>query len=939
MSSCVEAFGSKVEGTISKFFQAIGGYVGHKPWRTIFACILLTVLCGIGFMRWETENRSEELWVPQDTIAEEETFKYQSYFPSSARFNSIIVQDVSVGTNVLTKTALEDAMRMHEEIQTKKAKNVEGEEYEGEEYDFLDLCVKAGGSCASSQGGICQCLVTSILRQWNYDLATLQNDTDVLSTINSYGSKEDLEAVLGSPTFDEDGQVVSAQAFTLAYFLEDRSEVVDGSEVDPVNEAWEEQVFLATTQSVPTDYTKISVDYFATRSFADEFGGAITGDLFLVQISYVMAFLFLGATMGRIVCGVGSRWTLALGALVAVGLSTGAGFGVSSAFGLFFGPVHSLLPFILLGIGVDDAFVIVNAFNRERKVVRSAEDNESLAARSAKALARAGASITVTSLTDLVAFAISSSSKLPALASFCAYAAISIFFLWLFASTFFSATLVLDERRQRDNRRECLCCVTRKKPMAEEDEDDPFKEGFISKYFRNYHAPAILSPIGKGIVLTLFAGLLGFGVYGAMNLTVEDTEREFIPAGSYLNDYFEAADEYFPSKGIDLYITFEGSSDIYANRQELAELADRLSGKSEEAPFIAEPVSEEAYQNVMTGLYQYLVASGSGAIGNVTLGDDNWPTNEADFVLTITNYASFFGPGAQYSQDLALSEDGTALEAFKVKSEYVRLTKLSRGDIIDDADRQIEAMDATRDMIESWTDLQPSFPYSEKFITIEGFKIIQQELFQNVGLAILAVGIIVFITVASPVTALLITANVAFCIIEILGFMYALGIVIDSVSVINIVLAVGLSVDYSAHVGHCFMVKGGSDKNKRVTEALADIGAAVLSGAISTFLAVVVLLFSSSYVFKVLSRQFALTVLLGVLHGLVLLPVVMALLGPAPFSSAEDPEGEAVHSAAKKLDESSSSEDGENNQETTSEEDNGRPAVVKAESDDGSLET
>jgi len=62
--------------------------------------------------------------------------------------------------------------------------------------------------------------------------------------------------------------------------------------------------------------------------------------------------------MGKIKCGTGSRWTMALAALVTVGLSTGASFGLSSAFGLFYGPVHSLLPFILLGIGVDDAFVI-----------------------------------------------------------------------------------------------------------------------------------------------------------------------------------------------------------------------------------------------------------------------------------------------------------------------------------------------------------------------------------------------------------------------------------------------------------------------------------------------------------------------------------------------------------------------------------------------------
>lgn len=258
------------------------------------------------------------------------------------------------------------------------------------------------------------------------------------------------------------------------------------------------------------------------------FANTVTGDLLLVQISYVMAFLYLGANLGKIKCGTGSRWTLALGALMTVGISTAAGFGLSSLVGLFFGPVHSLLPFILLGIGVDDVFVIVNAFNRERKGSRSGEDNEALAKRCARALARAGSSITVTSATDLVAFGISSSSRLPALASFCAYAAISIFFLWSFASTFFTATMVFDERRQRDNRRECLCCVTRKNPIPEE-EDTGFEEDFMSSYFRKYHAPAILSKVGKGFVLLAFSGLFAFGIWGTLNLQVEDSERAFIP--------------------------------------------------------------------------------------------------------------------------------------------------------------------------------------------------------------------------------------------------------------------------------------------------------------------------------------------------------------------------------------------------------------------------
>jgi Niemann-Pick C1 protein len=308
-------------------------------------------------------------------------------------------------------------------------------------------------------------------------------------------------------------------------------------------------------------------------------------------------------------------------------------------------------------------------------------------------------------------------------------------------------------------------------------------------------------------------------------------------------------------------------TEIYASRQSLVELDQRLTGLSTVPPFIAEPVSEDAYRNVMAGLFNFLSTSGSNDIGNVTLGGDNWPTTEADFVATVAAFASSSGPGSIYDRDVTFSQDGSQIEAFRVELEYVRLTKENRGELIDDAARQIDAMDSTRDMVNSWDDLPTAFAYSSKFITIEGFKIIQRELFQNVGLAIAAVGVIVLLTVPSPMTAILITLNVAFCIIEILGFMFAFGIVIDSVSVINIVLAVGLSVDYSAHVGHCFQTKGGIDKDRRSLEALADIGAAVLSGAMSTFLAVAVLLFSSSYVFKILSKQFALTIFFASFTG------------------------------------------------------------------------
>eukprot|EP00980_Cylindrotheca_fusiformis_P028513 scaffold22607_cov123-Cylindrotheca_fusiformis.AAC.10 len=885
-----KSFSTKVEDFIGGGFYWLGAnYVGAKPKLMIILCFVLTIImAGPGFAMWETENRQEELWVPQDTQAEEETEQYESFFPRNARFNTMIVQSASNGKNVLNKASLEEAMNLHMKIENKTV------EVEGEEYSLTDVCAPGGGCVSGSNNPVCSCLIQSVLKYWNYDLPTLQNDTDVIGTINQYAKAEkngleNLKGALGNPVFANSGDLVSAEAFSMSYFLKNRAVVVDGQNEDPIGEAWEEEAFLAAAESVPQEYPLLEVDYFATRSFSDEFGDEISSDVMLVQISYVVSFLYLGANLGAFKCGTGSRWTMAFSGVMVVALSTAAGFGLSSIVGLFFGPIHSILPFILLGIGVDDGFVIANAFNRERTVARKDESNDDIALRAGRAMARAGASITVTSATDLVAFAISSSSSLPALASFCGYAAICIFFLWLFASVFFSATFVLDERRQRDNRRECLCWMTRKGDV-EEDEDSGFKEGGLSTFFRQYHAPTILSTIGKLVVVLCFAGLLAFGIWGAMNLSVEDSQRDFIPEGSYLTDYFEAADDYFPSTGIDLAIVFEGGDDIYRYRQNLADLDSRLSGKATQPPYIAEPATSQSYKNVMDGLAIYLNASGSAAIGNVPLGDDNWPTTQEDFVTTLKNYTSFGSPGGgDYARSVSFSDDGTAVNAIKIDAAYVRLTKEMGGEVIDDADKQIDAMDETRDMVSGWEDLPERFVYSPKFIAVEGFKTIQKELFLNVGLAIAAVGVIVFLTVGSVVTSLLITINVAMCIIEILGFMYVLDIVIDSVSVINMVLAVGLSVDYSAHIGHSFMTKRGDDKNERTTDALADMGSAVLSGAISTFLAVVVLLFSSSYVFVVLSTQFALTVGLGIIHGLILLPVMLSVLGPKAHDSPEEP--------------------------------------------------
>lgn len=80
--------------------------------------------------------------------------------------------------------------------------------------------------------------------------------------------------------------------------------------------------------------------------------------------------------------------------------------GICSVMGVSYGPVHTSLPFLMLGLGVDDIFVMMACWRQTQvKYYRN-----SIPEKMALMLQHAGASITVTSFTDVVAFAIGAST-------------------------------------------------------------------------------------------------------------------------------------------------------------------------------------------------------------------------------------------------------------------------------------------------------------------------------------------------------------------------------------------------------------------------------------------------------------------------------------------------------------------------------------------------
>merc|ERR1712113_525824 len=175
--------------------------------------------------------------------------------------------------------------------------------------------------------------------------------------------------------------------------------------------------------------------------------------------------------------------------------------------------------------------------------------------------------------------------------------------------------------------------------------------------------------------------------------------------------------------------------------------------------------------------------------------------------------------------------------------------------------------------------LPGSFSFVKVYAAWETDEIIGYELWRNIGLALAAIFTVIVILLANIRISLMVFLTVVLTLVDIVGFLHFWDITIDIISCVNIVLAVGLCVDYSVHIGLAFMVAKGSRKDKAV-EAVASIGPAVFNGGFTTFLAIILCSLSYSHVFLTFFKVFVLTVLFGLFHGLVLFPVILSLIGP-----------------------------------------------------------
>lgn len=101
--------------------------------------------------------------------------------------------------------------------------------------------------------------------------------------------------------------------------------------------------------------------------------------------------------------------------------------------------------------------------------------------------------------------------------------------------------------------------------------------------------------------------------------------------------------------------------------------------------------------------------------------------------------------------------------------------------------------------------LPKTFVYGQSFYNYESYVVFAKEANMNIILALVAVLIVLLVFTGNVTVSLFVLTCVGLVDLFLFGLLTFWNVTLNSVTIINVVIAIGLAVDYSAHIGHAYL--------------------------------------------------------------------------------------------------------------------------------------
>ncbi|BAH92771.1 Os04g0563801 [Oryza sativa Japonica Group] len=409
---------------------------------------------------------------------------------------------------------------------------------------------------------------------------------------------------------------------------------------------------------------------------------------------------------------------------------------------------------ITIVVGVDNMCILVHAVKRQ-------PDGLDLEERISTALVEVGPSITLASLAEVLAFAVSAINPMPATRVFSMFAALAVLLDFLLQVSAFVALIVLDFRRAQDGRIDCMPCARVKSSVVASDGGNHQGLPLLARYMKNVHAPILGYRAVKFVVIAVFVGFSFASIALSTRLQPGLEQKIVLPRDSYLQDYFDDLATYM-KVGPPLYFVIKNFN------------------------YSLHAVNMIKTQAHVVQVEHAIICFLRSDLHNGRPSTTQFKEKLPWFLDALPSSDCSKGGKGAYSTSLDLNgyENGI-IQASAFRTYHTPLNKQSD---------YVNSMKAARD-------------FSSKMSK------------------------------------------------ELQGMMAILGIQLNAISIVNLVMSIGIAVEFCVHITHAFMI-GIGNRESRARQALSTMGASVFSGiTLTKLVGVIVLRFAKSEVFVVFTSE------------------------------------------------------------------------------------
>ncbi|CAI4223046.1 unnamed protein product [Auanema sp. JU1783] len=863
-------------------------FVARHPWwfiiiPTIFSAIFsLGILSHFHIVRGVRYLYSpvDALWKGEESVLMENwAADDQHFYPGkdvTRRRGLYLILKTKNGENILSPEHSGDVIKaMDWVINTRFLKKTSNESF-----TYKDVCLRFQNECFTNQHVR---LIADIFS--NVDQTAINVSYPTFRT--KFATEPiDLTSALGNVTVDKHGHLSKATAWLLLYQLKGQT-----PEINELSSQFE-NVIADHINKGKVPVGRLSLFYFHSDTFDQELSRENK------RITPKFAITFTVLIIFSIFCTFTTKWVVSKPWMGIVGVVSTL-LAIISSTGLLllldvqFVDMCTVMPFLSLTIGIDDTFLMLASWHETDRTLNWEKRLE-------QAMKHAAVSISITSLTDTLAFLIGAMAPLPAVMYFCYYSSAAICFIFIYCLTIFTAFLSL-QAKWEEKSQHCLVGINTKNFSEHEKADsktlllkmgtrpvslmsynsffqnnnekeipsvtklslskiDSLKKHdgrmWYQKFFEDKYASFIVHPFISAISFGLLCSYVFFTYLGTQRLVVGFDLINIVQKSSISRSFLETRDILFPEDVtlMDVAVMSPPNMADEIQRNDFMKVLEKY---------------ESTFCSVGRNSTMFWFFAYKAYIDDLGFGSA-WDTMSSDIEQFNENLKSFLISQEKWKYDV-LEHSNNTMRAFRFSTKIRNIS--------DDEHAFNCAMEMRR-----ISSQHPQFnltTYAPLWNIADQFDIMWPQTMQDLYISILVMIPVSLLFIPQPLCAIAISLNIASIALGVLGMMAWIGVNLDATSMITIAMSVGFSVDFAAHVSYAYMtadstpVPGKCNAEVRLSRTLGTVGWPVTQASLSVLLGVSSLAFVDSYVVQTCFKTVVLVITCGTTHALLFLPLVL----------------------------------------------------------------